>query len=459
MTNKPYNTLVKDGLNGTLYNWIGRSNYGQDVYLRNTLIYDFRIYNAGLGAGDIQDLFEVNNTLRNLDNAYYENPDYIDSALQDETDALTLDLPEFVTENIILPTTGTSNPDILISWISNRPTIVDEKGYVARPAMFDYPVKLTAVLSRDGQSLEKDFNFTVKAAEGTEFKDNLLVHFDFSPETVNGNKVTDRAEKNFTGTVMNEASIIKIGNDAEQFNVLSLGSNTGYFDMGEDMGAIIYNLKDFTMSAYFYIKDDYEHITSNGNFLWNFSNSDDVMTDLNGYVIGSVKDQAISIAKTNYKDQQSLAMNMNMNEEKGTWHHLAFTLEGNVMNLYYDGNIMDQNENFTYVPSDIVPVDGRMGTNFNWIGRSCYAADSYLKDTYVHDFRLYNKALDPDELAEDVDTMLNKLNEAVALGVNSQIVSDINLYSENGTIYILNQDNSSENVFDILGRKVNVSNN
>ena len=71
----------------------------------------------------------------------------------------------------------------------------------------------------------------------------------------------------------------------DKYQVLSLGDSIGYFDMGEEMGKVLYHLEDYTISAYYRIDPSYEEIGSPGNFLWNLSNSDDLMGIKSGAII------------------------------------------------------------------------------------------------------------------------------------------------------------------------------
>jgi hypothetical protein len=87
-------TIAKDSLAGTICNWLGRSGWVNDAYLKQTLLYDFRVYSVPLSANDIADGFDgfdpVISTIERLDNAYAENPDYVAAELQTEYDQLTL---------------------------------------------------------------------------------------------------------------------------------------------------------------------------------------------------------------------------------------------------------------------------------------------------------------------------------------------------------------------------------
>ena len=70
----------------------------------------------------------------------------------------------------------------------------------------------------------------------------------------------------------------------------------------------------------------------------------------------------------------------------GVWTHVAVTLSGNLGVLYVNGTEVGRNENISLKPLDLG------ATTQNWIGRSQYAADSYLNGR-VDDFRIYSGAL------------------------------------------------------------------
>jgi Concanavalin A-like lectin/glucanases superfamily len=68
------------------------------------------------------------------------------------------------------------------------------------------------------------------------------------------------------------------------------------------------------------------------------------------------------------------------------WHHVAVTLAGTTVTLYLDGAAVATQPSTTLNPSSLGT------TNKNWIGRSQYAADSYLNGR-VDNFRIYDRPL------------------------------------------------------------------
>ncbi len=77
------------------------------------------------------------------------------------------------------------------------------------------------------------------------------------------------------------------------------------------------------------------------------------------------------------------------------WHHVAVTIDAsnNTHTLYLDGKVVAKNIGTRYTPSSL-----GVTTN-NWLGRSQYSADPYLRGS-LDDFRIYNYALSDKEISE-----------------------------------------------------------
>lgn len=72
--------------------------------------------------------------------------------------------------------------------------------------------------------------------------------------------------------------------------------------------------------------------------------------------------------------------------------HLAITMDADSVKLYLNGKLAASTASISIRPSDFAPV-------MNYIGRSQYAADPYFRG-YMDDFRVYNYALDANEIAK-----------------------------------------------------------
>jgi len=462
MTNTPAIALPRAGFTGTPYNWLGRSCYPGDVYLKKTLIYDFQLLSVPLTASDLLSYISVGDSITKLNAAYLENPDAILPELTAEQTALSLGDLSAVVSNIPLPSKGTLDNTISISWKSQKPNLIANDGTVTRPNYYNATDTLIATLSKNGQKVTKAFPATVILKDGSAFTSDLIVKHDFT--LVTDSTVTDAAEKHFTGTIKNGAKINTIGT-TKQYKVLNLGDSVGYFDLGLEIGKVLYNLNDFTMSCYYRVNEANTDLTKNGNFLWNFSNSTNVNTDKNGYIIASLKDQSVTITPGFYTAASgNQSVSFASAALLGGFHNLTYTQSGTIGTLYLDG-MPAAVGNITNLPSTALPKTGLTGTLYNFIGRSCYASDVYLRKTLVYDFRLYKTALTDAQIQTDVlnvATTNAALDAAYAEGISGvkaikdspyQVVptSDgIRILGLNGTEKV--------SIFDITGRQLKLVN-
>ncbi len=465
ITNFPYTSLPVEGRTGTLYNWLGRANYPSDAYLRNTLLYDFTVYSIPLTGDNLILDIGVPSTIEMLNTAYAENPNVKDATLETEYTALSLGDISALSSNITLPTQGSSDTEVSISWTSSNTDVIDNLGNVKRPNYHDVKVILTATLAKGIQTLTKDFEATVLMEPGTGFTSDLLVRFDFSNTL--GNIVTDLGEKKIQGILMNDAKVREIGTDESgKFMVLDLYDSIGYFDMGLEVGKILAGVQDYTMSAFFRIDENYLDLSLNGNFLWNFSNTNNVNLNPNaGYIFASLKTTEISESTGNWSwANGNRAVNIGTTAPVGAWHNITYTQTGNTGTLYIDGMPSAVADTMINTPAKIFSQFGKNGSPYNWLAKSCYEAngDVYLRQTLIHDFRIYNRALSDIEILAlelNVGEVLTSLDAAYLANSNAtnsvQSTRD-GVYKMQVVDKVLTIENlnGSENiqVFDLAGR-------
>jgi len=111
----------------------------------------------------------------------------------------------------------------------------------------------------------------------------------------------------------------------------------------------------------------------------------------NGYLFTTGNAYRTSIATGNWTTEQTVSKNANL--QRGVWKHLTYTLSGTTAVLYEDGVEVGRQTGVTIDPKDI----GNGSTLANYIGRSLYSGDRYLKGS-VRDFRVYDRALTADEV-------------------------------------------------------------
>lgn len=182
--------------------------------------------------------------------------------------------------------------------------------------------------------------------------------------------------------------------------VLELGNRDGYFDMGESVGDIIASLDEaFTISMNVFIPKSYG-LGQNGNFIFNFGHSSDT-----GYMFFSANNSRYSITPTNYAQESTLTLAQFFTQ--GEWVNLTYTQNQHQGSIYLNGQ-KKITGNVNMLPADL----GR--TTQNWLGRSPYYGDVFLKDACYSDVRIYNGEVTEDQIASAYSQdELNKLNESV----------------------------------------------
>ena len=183
--------------------------------------------------------------------------------------------------------------------------------------------------------------------------------------------------------------------------------NSPTFTNGPDnwMEALKLDGKNFVQLPYEIASSDELTVT-----MWvKWRNSSDKMQHL--FSFGSGTGNHISMTASNQNNLMSLTV------KKGTtvqtlscktalatsqWKHVAVSIKRGNTAIYVDGQQAAQSTRITFRPRDIRPI-------LNYIGRSQSLADPLLK-AYVADVRIYNKALDEDEVVAVKD------NELTAIG-------------------------------------------
>lgn len=222
-------------------------------------------------------------------------------------------------------------------------------------------------------------------------QDALKLHYTF--EHYDAMTVNDETANDYDATLANEASIKKVGD----FYMLDLGVANGYLDLGTKTGTLIGSLESFTVATYIFI-DEKTNLESSGNFIFSFANYYDMHTQADGNMFLSAKSQRYAISPNNWVGENGNAVQVGVAMDKGEWKHIAYIQNVNVGTLYVDG-----------IEAATAPVGmypkALGNTTYNYIGRSCYTGDSYLKNTLLTDFRIYNTALS----AAEIGTLANKL--------------------------------------------------
>jgi hypothetical protein len=126
-------------------------------------------------------------------------------------------------------------------------------------------------------------------------------------------------------------------------------------------------------------------------FIWGMGNTTNGTG--NGYLFTTGNSYRTSIASGNWSTEQTTSANRDL--ARGAWKTITYTLSGGTAVLYEDGTEVARKTGITITPGSI----GGGTTTANYLGRSVYSGDKYLKGQ-VRDFRIYNRALTAGEVRE-----------------------------------------------------------
>ena len=239
--------------------------------------------------------------------------------------------------------------------------------------------------------------------------DSLMVCYDFSS--------THDVSGKYNGKLQSGATLTTYSNR----QVLDLGSDNGYFEFDEAIGEVIGSLNEnYAISVNIYIPEE-TNLSENGNFIWCFAKSSS-----DGYLFLSAKDSRFAITQTNYDGEESFVSNNLI--EKGRWYNVIVMQRSSFARIFIDGKATSVKVNLR--PSDI----GK--TVENYLGKSCYQGDAYLKNAKYSDFRIYNYSLDSktiislksscDPLNEYEDSLrLVRLMNSFTMPDMSELVNDV----------------------------------
>lgn len=218
--------------------------------------------------------------------------------------------------------------------------------------------------------------------------EGLILHYNFN--NVDGTTVTDLSPTQANAELKNGAKIVTIG----KYSAVDLGSANGYVDMNatKKAGVALKALADHTISCCYLIYDS-QDITAAGNFMWSFSTLTSTSQTAGSYAAYRVNVQRIAASHAGW--DQEVGFEVGSASAKGQWIHVLYRQTGSKGELFLNGrkvasadNMPVMSETFTTTPQ------------YCFIGRPAFSSDSYLKNTIVTDFRVYDKSLDNNEIAK-----------------------------------------------------------
>lgn len=206
--------------------------------------------------------------------------------------------------------------------------------------------------------------------------DGEVVHYKL--DDTSGTTAKDSSGNGYDGTLSGDASWTD--------GALNLGGTNGHVKLPDN---ILTGLNQITVSSKVWI----DPTQANPYFIWGLGNTDSSGAG-SGYLFTSGNDKyRTSIATGNWTTEQTATDDAAA--PRGAWKTMTYTLKDGTATIYLDGVKVGEKTGVTIVPGDI----GGGRTTANYIGRSVYNADKYLKGK-VRDFRIYNRALSATEVKD-----------------------------------------------------------
>ncbi len=257
----------------------------------------------------------------------------------------------------------------------------------------------------------------------------LKLHLDAAKSEKSNNTLSDISGNNYNATLENGATVTTYN----QIPVIDLGEDKGYIDLGASFGSVIKDLKDYSFYAKVFVPFSSD-ISGNGNFLWTFANSNNIGHEPKGGLFFSLKNTKYVLFPKDWRSESSMGGRSPL--VKGNWKTIAVVQENGKGKIYIDGELIEQKD-LTMTPSQLG------STAFNYIGRSCYEGDAYIKNAKIADFRLYEGAMSQKDIKnfssdlKDLNLVINKeiVKESLAnLTIESKdsVISNLNLPSNIG---------------------------
>ncbi|MBN2736594.1 MAG: hypothetical protein JXR70_06400 [Spirochaetales bacterium] len=162
----------------------------------------------------------------------------------------------------------------------------------------------------------------------------------------------------------------------------NLNGTSDYADVPEEM---ISGLKDFTIACWVHLSQ-----IDSWSRIFDFGSSTDIFMMLSPST-GSSGNPYFAITLTGNDGEQGIEGDIKV--QANVWQHYAVTKKGSTGILYINGREAGRSESINLAPSDMGP------TNNNYIGRSQWSHDPYLKG-FIDSFSIYNRPLSYAEIGE-----------------------------------------------------------
>ncbi len=173
-------------------------------------------------------------------------------------------------------------------------------------------------------------------------------------------------------------------------DVLHLGSGKGYYDLTKQTGALVSQLKDFTVSVWYRVSAE-NSLDGYGHFLFAFSTLAENSAHEGPYMAMRLNEQRFETSTGGYEHEEIIMQGGK--PRRDTWIHALYRQQGHRGELFIDGKLIGRNEHMPILKDIFNDAPACC-----WIGRAPFRGDKYLTQTDVADFRIYTYAISDKEM-------------------------------------------------------------
>ena len=174
--------------------------------------------------------------------------------------------------------------------------------------------------------------------------------------------------------------------------VLHLGTNNGYYDLTAETGAMISQLRDFTVSVHYKVSSENE-LDGYGHFLFAFSALAENSAHEGPYMAMRLNEQRFETSTGGYEHEEIIMTGDK--PRRDVWHHAIYRQQNHNGELFIDGKLIGRNDRMPILAEIFKDTPANC-----WIGRAPFRGDKYLTQTDVADFRIYTYAISDKDIRQ-----------------------------------------------------------
>ena len=197
--------------------------------------------------------------------------------------------------------------------------------------------------------------------------------------------------------------------------VIDLGEKDGYVDLGSAFGEVVATLDDFAVSTNLQIPAS-AALGNAGNFIFTFANGDRLGSSPVGCAFLGANETRYAITPTNYTAEKALSLKAPF--VQGLWQNITYTQRDGLGTFYIDGLPVKQ-DSVKMAPAELG------ATTCNWLGRSCYQGDAYLRGAQYNGFSVFTSVPTDEQILDLV--VSDRLNSELFLQQIQQMKASLSL--------------------------------